>query len=220
MTRSPNRQLKICVSGVSLAIWWSLATTSSCLLIAPLAGASDYRLVSQKPAAGWTARDLLREADVHGERSVLEKLARDRRAWRRLLENISSGHPGWVQLGIRLFAVSQGTRARDLRVALEEALITEPKIVLTTLSGNLLMVSIVCGPSAQPSYDLATNSISERLSAVLSLRLQEDRGERTPLLSAIDQCADALEQADAKPKPQGDLSFGSELLLASTHPQP
>jgi hypothetical protein len=94
---------------------------------------------------------------------------------------------------LRLVAVAEGKQAVGLRIALEDALIVSPRTVLATTTGNPLLISVVCGPSAQPSYDLATNSVSERLSAILTLRLEEDKGMPTPLMNAIDQCADALE---------------------------
>jgi len=135
----------------------------------------------------------LRQADVHGERALLVTLAKERGKWRQVLAEVSWGRPGWIDLALRLVVVAEEEQAAELRIALEDALIVSPKTVLATTSGNPLLLSVVCGPSAQRSYDLATDSVSERLSAILTLRLEEDKDTRTPLLNAIDQCADALE---------------------------
>ena len=175
----------------SLCILWSLASEAQALHGQGLAAEpSVFRRVSQ---ATISARDLLRQADVHGERALLVTLAKERGKWRQVLAEVSWGRPGWIDLALRLVVVAEEEQAAELRIALEDALIVSPKTVLATTSGNPLLLSVVCGPSAQRSYDLATDSVSERLSAILTLRLEEDKDTRTPLLNAIDQCADALE---------------------------
>jgi hypothetical protein len=182
--RSPKGSL------ISLCLLWAFFSVALGLS-GQASGAEPSALRSVSEAM--SARDLLRQADIYGERTLLTTLAKDRSEWRHLIGEVSWGRPGWTDLALRLVVVAQGKQAADLRIALEDALIVSPRTVLVTMTGNPILLSVVCGPSAQPSYDLATNSVSERLSAVLTLRLEEDKGTRTPLLNAIDQCADALE---------------------------
>lgn len=153
---------------------------------------ADSGSVSAANDSTLSAHRLLRQADLHGERQVLRSLSKDARQWRQLLRNITSGEKDWVFLGARLLAAAEGSNARELQIALEDALIAAPRNVLAVVGPNFVLIGLVCGRSAHQSHDLSANSLSERMSAVLTLQYTLKESSEKVLVSAVDQCAETL----------------------------
>ena len=175
-------------------------------LIAVALASAPWSVLAQPPDRDTTqARSITHapEIDVEallsgvrerGPTHVLRQLLSKRSTREELLKRTASGTPKWVELSIALVRVAKADFRRELRVALEDALVVSSKNTLKHLSANRSAMSMVCGRSAHQNSELAANSLDERLSAVLTLRMGEQ--DNKDVLKIIDMCADRLEKAD------------------------
>lgn len=140
------------------------------------------------------------EITSKGERGTLMLLKHDPRKWEYFIGGVSSGQQSWLDIAVLLVPHARGLQAYDIKIALEEALVAEPLSVLKTVSANPRMLAIVCGPSAQSTYELSLNSINERWSSVESTHLGKLPKADLVLSKEVDQCIRMLELAESNLK--------------------
>jgi hypothetical protein len=134
-----------------------------------------------------------------GEKAAVKSLRKDKAQWAAFVSSISSAEQAWVDLGLLLLPHATGAARTDLRIAFENALVAAPVTTIGSISPRSPNLGVICGSSAQPTYDLAENSIAQRLSAVESLLVQEDPTLTDASLKArLSTCADMLEAADVQ----------------------
>jgi len=107
------------------------------------------------------------------------------------LEQVRSGDPAAVSAALAALSKRGAKPDRALLDALQEALTVKPAAVLRAIADRKHM-HLVCGPSVQLAYDLAENSLDERLSAVASEEFNTTNSDDKKLLS---ECADELQKA-------------------------
>jgi hypothetical protein len=132
------------------------------------------------------------------EQAVIASLKSNHAKWTRFVTGVASGDQAWVDLGLLLLPHAIGAARRDLRLAFEDALVAAPVTVVSSLSDRSPSLSVICGPSAHPEYDLSEDSINQRLSAVGTALAQRPRASQDPeqVTSRMNKCADALQAAD------------------------
>src|SRR5712691_9067834 len=109
-----------------------------------------------------------------GEGTVIKSLRKDKKLWTNFVSLVSSGEQAWIDVGLLLLPHTTGAARSDLRIAFEDALIAAPVTTIRSIGPQSRILRLICGSSAHPQYDLAENSINERLSAVASVLVQEN----------------------------------------------
>lgn len=134
---------------------------------------------------------------------VLNNFSNDNERWRNFLKKVMSGEQGAVSLAVPLLHYASKNQKKELLSALQEALISEPKFVLTKFVKSNVSRKTLCGPSLQESYDLAAHSLEERVN-VMQLLYWETNQENNDkdLLPEIDRCIKELEEAEKTFKQQ------------------
>jgi len=134
-----------------------------------------------------------------GEKAVVGALKKKKTQWTVFMSSISSAEQAWIDIGLLLLPHSTGAARIDIRIAFENALVAAPITTIRSIGVQPSNLRVICGPSAQPTYDLAETSIYQRLSTVESLLIQENVGVTDASLKArLNKCADMLEAADVR----------------------
>ena len=110
------------------------------------------------------------------------------------LEQVRNAEPAAVAAAVAALPRGGTKPDRALLDALQEALTVKPAAVLRAI-GDRRQMRLVCGPSVQMTYDLAENSLDERISAVASEGFTSTNSDDKKLLSA---CGDELQKAVEK----------------------
>ena len=82
-------------------------------------------------------------------------------------------------------------------MAFEEALVMAPERVLAALDSSSASLQLACGPSSYPTYDLASNSLYERQSAVMSMLLPDAPKHSLVRRESIEECLKLLEAEES-----------------------
>lgn len=110
------------------------------------------------------------------------------------LEKVRRGDPSAMQAALSELESGSGKPDPALLDALHEGLIAKPTEVLRSLRGRKHL-RLVCGSAPHLTYDLAENSIDERLSAVGTALIDiTDPGDK----KRLHDCADELDRADSR----------------------
>jgi hypothetical protein len=132
-----------------------------------------------------------------GEKAAIRSLRKDKARWKSFISSVSSGEQAWIDVGLLLLPHTTGVARIDLRKAFEDALAVSPLTTLPPVSSRSPNLALICGSSAHGSYDLAENSINQRLSAVGSVLVEGNAKLADASLRArFHKCADMLQAAD------------------------
>lgn len=138
------------------------------------------------------------ELSTSGEMAVLDRLGKSPREWNAVVSSVAGSEQSWLNIGLLLLPAAHGTQRTDLHTALEEALISDPIMVLGSFSSVTPSMRDICGLSAHPERDLADNSLQMRRDAVETALLEQTRALDSEMRLRMTKCADLLREASTE----------------------
>jgi hypothetical protein len=119
--------------------------------------------------------ELNRKVDDRGAKKALMELYDDVPTWQRLLKQVSTAAPKWLQFANRLVPASDAGAANELEISLGDALLRDPRAVLQAIDD----VDFACGmftpPETQDELVLAIRKRETIVGAITDVSLQRKK---------------------------------------------
>jgi hypothetical protein len=158
--------------------FWLIAFIAICAVWACGCLASDPD--DAQPRGDIDPARLLVRIYSEGPSQVAASLSRDPATWQRVTTSIASGDGAWLAVAQMLRPYSTGTAKKELRIALEEALIVAPATTVSEFGSPETILRRhpgwpdpdlrdICSASARDAATAATQSLERRSLAVTSM---------------------------------------------------
>jgi len=113
-----------------------------------------------------------------------------------LLHGLAAAESDWLDVSFLLLPHTNRSQSKAIVRALQEALVTKPDAVLSRASAEASVLRGVCGYPRGLTYDLASASVTERMSSVETWLSEQSQPPNSKAVRAAEECAAYLEQAE------------------------
>ncbi len=130
------------------------------------------------------------------EKQTLSVIWGNRTARDALLHGIAAAESDWMDVSLLLLPHANQPRSTAILRAFQEALVVNPGAVLSRISSKPSVLRSVCGYPSGLTYDLASASVSERMSAVETWLSERSNQFSSKMIRTAEKCATILERAE------------------------